>query len=138
MLHAEGIDRAAEIHSNFFLFGVEAHALADYCRFGACGAPDREGHLEADGQLALAYVAGAGAKGVPFAGRLVEGEDTFLVGGDVASHVYVEDGQLGGCKGGFSQVNEREKDLLKPCMMAVLLSRKGIRLSCSCKIRCMQ
>ena len=69
----EGIDGGAEVVSNLLLFGIEAHTLAYYCGFGAGGAPDWERHFEADGQEALAYITGAGAEGVVFAGCLVEG-----------------------------------------------------------------
>lgn len=45
--------------ADFFLFSVEADALADDGGFGTCGAPDGKGHFEADGEDALTGFAGA-------------------------------------------------------------------------------
>ena len=73
---------------DLLLLGVEADALADDGGFCAGGAPDREGHFEADGQDALGDLRGAGAESVAFPRSLVGVEDAFLVRGDVAAHVW--------------------------------------------------
>ncbi len=49
---------------DLLLLGVEANALADDGWFWAGGAPDGEGHLEADGEDALARLAGAVSEGM--------------------------------------------------------------------------
>ena len=45
--------------SDLLLLGIEADALADDGGFGAGGAPDGEGHFEANGEDALTGLAGS-------------------------------------------------------------------------------
>ncbi len=54
MFHAKAEDRGRVVVPDLLLLGVEANALADDGWFRAGGAPDGEGHLEADGEDALA------------------------------------------------------------------------------------
>lgn len=53
MLHPKAVDGCGVVVANSLLFGIETDALTDDGGFGACGAPDGEGHFEADGQDAL-------------------------------------------------------------------------------------
>lgn len=53
MLHAEAEDWSGVVVADFFLFSVEAYALADDCGFGAVRTPDWEGHFKAYGEDAL-------------------------------------------------------------------------------------
>ena len=79
--------RTVVISLSLFL-SVEAHALGDDLFGGAGGAPDCEGAFEAYGEDARGLeFGGAGAERVAFARGLVVGEEAFLVGRDVASHV---------------------------------------------------
>lgn len=71
----------------FFLFGVEADALADDGGLRAGGAPYGEGHFEADGEDALGGELGcAMAEGVFFM-EFVGGGCAFEVWRDITSHV---------------------------------------------------
>ena len=49
MFERETEDRGAIVIPDFLFFGVKADSLADYGRFGACGAPYWERQFEADG-----------------------------------------------------------------------------------------
>ncbi len=86
MLHAEAENWRSMIISHFFLLGVEADALADDGGFGAGGAPDREGHFEADSQYALTGFACTRAEGM-LAGELVGGSGALVLWRDITSHI---------------------------------------------------
>ena len=72
--------------SHFFLLRVEANTLADDCRFGASGTPDREGHLETDCEDALTSFACTRAEGM-LADELVGGNDALKLWRDITSHI---------------------------------------------------
>lgn len=120
MPHPETEYRCRVVVPDFLFLRVEADALADEGRFGAVGAPDREGHFEAHGQDALGGFPGARAEGV-FFGDGVGGKDAFVLGRDVASHVCVELVVRKGREdwGGGARGEERGICLLKPCILQV-------------------
>lgn len=65
MLHAETVYRRGVIISNLLLLGVEPNTLTDNSRLGACSAPDSKGHFEANGEDALAGLAGTVSQSIP-------------------------------------------------------------------------
>ena len=71
---------------NFFLFGVEANALANDSGFRAGSAPNRKGHFEADCKDALTSFACTRAERV-LAGELIGGGGAFVLWRDIASHI---------------------------------------------------
>ena len=72
--------------SHFFLLRIEANALANDSGFGAGGAPDREGHLEADGEDSLTGFACTRAEGM-LARELVGGGAALVLWRDITSHI---------------------------------------------------
>jgi len=58
MLHPEAKNWGTVVIPDFLLFRIEAYALANDGRFGASGAPDRIGHLEADCEYTLPGLTG--------------------------------------------------------------------------------
>ena len=62
MFHAEAVDRSRVVGSDLLLLSVEADTLADDRLFRTGRTPDGKGHLEADGEDALAGLAGPRTK----------------------------------------------------------------------------
>ena len=86
MLHAEAENWRSMVIPDFFLLGVETDALADDGGFGAGGAPDREGHFEANCQNALTDFACTRSEGM-LAGELVCGSGALVLWRDITSHI---------------------------------------------------
>ena len=64
MFHPETEYGRGMVIAHFLFLGVETDALTDDGGFGACGAPDCKGHLEADGEDALTGFTGARTEGM--------------------------------------------------------------------------
>ena len=74
------------IVSYSFLFGIEANALTDDSGLRTGGAPNREGHLEADCEDPLAGFACTRAEGM-LAGKLIGGSAALMLWRDITSHI---------------------------------------------------
>lgn len=90
MLHTEAEDRRSKIIAHFFLLRIEADALADDSGFRAGGAPDREGHFEADCEDTLTSFASTRAESM-LAGEFVGRGSALVLRWDITSHIW--DGQ---------------------------------------------
>ncbi len=102
MLHAKTKDWGGMVVSNFLLLGIEADPLPNDSRFGTGGAPDSEGHFEADGEDSLAGFASPVAESMSIyvqqrrrevvrlsilAGKLIGRYGSLMFGWDITSHI---------------------------------------------------
>lgn len=86
MLHAEAEDRRGVVVAYFFLFGIEADALADYGGFGAVGAPNWERHLKSYSENTLRGLVCAVSEGF-LAQKCVTAHGSFILRRDITSHI---------------------------------------------------
>lgn len=73
--------------SHLLLLGVKANALANDSGLGAGGAPDGEGHFEADYEDALTGFVSARAQSM-LASELVGGGGALVLWRDITSHIW--------------------------------------------------
>ena len=88
MFHTEAVDRRGVVVADFLLLGIEPYTLAYDGGLRTGGAPNGEGHFEADSQDALACFACAGAESM-FACKLVRRGGAFVLRGHIAPHIWV-------------------------------------------------
>ena len=74
------------IASYSFLFGIKANALTNDSGFRTGGAPNREGHLEADCEDTLAGFACTRAESM-LPGKLIGGSAALVLWRDITSHI---------------------------------------------------